>query len=414
MTKIKAFKAIRPTRAKAHLVASRAVASYKESHLEAKLDSNPYTFIHIIHPEYLENDEDRTEPNSEERFSKVKEKYTEYFERNILFQEEEETVYIYRQSTPHHSYLGVIAGASIQEYLDNKIKKHEATLSSREQMFTNYLDIVGYNAEPVLLSHPKSDELDIVLALIVAKRPEYEFATTDEFTHELWVATKEEVIQIKKAYEKIEYCYIADGHHRSASSVRLYEKMKQRPDYSPEKNYNYFLSFFIDEERLNIMPFNRLSSTLNDNTVEEIIAKLVETFEVSTLPKGIEPEQLHDIHMYVENNWYRLRLKLDRHTKLDAVSSIDAEILTRHILSPILGIHDLTTDESISFQSGENSVEKIEQSVKSGVNKIGFLLYPVTMEQLKAVADENAIMPPKSTWIEPKMRSGLTILKIDE
>lgn len=281
-------------------------------------------------------------------------------------------------------------------------------------MFTNYLDIVGYNAEPVLLSHPKSDELDIVLALIVAKRPEYEFATTDEFTHELWVATKEEVIQIKKAYEKIENCYIADGHHRSASSVRLYEKMKQRPDYSPEKNYNYFLSFFIDEERLNIMPFNRLSSTLNDNTVEEIITKLLETFEVSTLPKGIEPEQLHDIHMYVENNWYRLRLKLERHAKLDAVSSIDAEILTRHILSPILGIHDLTTDESISFQSGENSVEKIEQSVNSGVNKIGFLLYPVTMEQLKAVADENAIMPPKSTWIEPKMRSGLTILKIDE
>ncbi|HLV41923.1 MAG TPA: DUF1015 domain-containing protein [Brumimicrobium sp.] len=414
MTKIKAFKAIRPVRSKAHLVASRAVATYKDSILEAKLASNPYSFIHIIHPEYFECDETRTTPNSVERFLKVNDKYAEFYERGILKQDDKEALYIYRQSTPNHSYLGVIGGANVQEYKDNKIKKHEATLASREEMFTNYLDIVGYNAEPVLLSHKKSEALDEVLSKIVAKRPEYEFTTTDETTHELWIANEQETLEIQQAYENIETCYIADGHHRSASSVRLHDKIQERGEYDSNKNYNSFLSFFIDEERLNIMPFNRLCKSLNGNSIEELISKIGNHFEVKELEKPMQPEQLHDIHMYVNASWYRLRLKVEKHSKLDAVSSIDAEILTRYILSPVLGIHDLTTDENISFQSGEDGITAIEHSVNKGVNEVGFLLYPVTMEQLKAVADENAIMPPKSTWIEPKMRSGLTIYKIDE
>ncbi|HLW29440.1 MAG TPA: DUF1015 domain-containing protein [Brumimicrobium sp.] len=414
MTKIKAFKAIRPVRSKAHLVASRAVAAYKDSILEAKLASNPYSFIHIIHPEFHEDEETQTAPNSAERFLKVKDKYAEFKELGILKQDEEEALYVYRQSTPIHSYLGVIGGASVQEYKDNKIKKHEATLTSREAMFTNYLDIVGYNAEPVLLSHRKSKALDEVLAKVVKKRPEYEFTTTDEATHELWITNKEELEEIQKAYENIDVCYIADGHHRSASSARLHDLIKERGEYDPNKNYNSFLSFFIDEERLNIMPFNRLCKSLNGNSKADLLVKIENHFDITELKEPISPEQLHDIHMYVDSSWFRLRLRTDKHSNLDAVSSIDAELLTRYILSPILGIHDLTTDENISFQSGEDGISAIEHSVNNGVNQLGFLLYPVTMEQLKAVADENAIMPPKSTWIEPKMRSGLTIYKIDE
>lgn len=414
MTKIKAFKAIRPVRSKAHLVASRAVSTYKHTILEAKLESNPYSFIHIIHPEFFENDETRTLPNSEERFTKVKDKYAEFCELGILKKDEKEALYVYRQSTPNHSYLGVIGGASVQEYKDNKIKKHEATLASREAMFTSYLDIVGFNAEPVLLSHKKSEALDDVLAKVVSKRPEYEFATTDETTHELWVTNEEETQDIQAAYANINTCYIADGHHRSASSVRLHDLMQERGEYDASKNYNSFLSFFIDEERLNIMPFNRLCKSLNGHSKEDILEKVKNHFEITVLERPFPPEQLHDIHMFVDRDWYRLRLRADKHSKLDAVSSIDAEILTRYILSPVLGIHDLTTDDNISFQSGEDGILAIEHSVNSGVNQIGFLLYPVTMEQLKAVADENAIMPPKSTWIEPKMRSGLTIYKIDE
>ncbi|HLW40670.1 MAG TPA: DUF1015 domain-containing protein [Brumimicrobium sp.] len=414
MTKIKAFKAIRPVRSKAHLVASRAVATYKDSLLQAKLESNPYTFIHIIHPDYLEDENRETNHNSEEHFNKVRTKYKEFREKNILLQDKEESIYIYRQSNPLHSYLGVITGVSLQDYFDNKIKKHEATLAPREEMFTNYLDVVGFNAEPVLLSHRKSEELDEILAQLVQKRPEYEFTTSDKITHEVWLANPQEVESIVKAYEKIECCYIADGHHRTASSARLLEKIKNRPEYSPDKNYNYFLGFLIDENRLNIMPFNRLCKSLNGHTKENILSALETYFEVTQLDNPSEPEQLHDIHMYLENSWYRLRLKMDKHTKSDAVSSIDAEILTRYILTPILGIHDLTRDNNISFVNSETPVQDIEQSVNKGVYKIGFSLYPVTMEQLKAVADENAIMPPKSTWIEPKMRSGLTILKLNE
>ena len=414
MTKIKAFKAIRPVRNKAHLVASRAVSTYKHSILEAKLESNPYSFIHIIHPEFFENDDTRTSPNSVERFLKVKDKYEEFTARGILNQDEKEAFYVYRQSTPNHSYLGVIGGASVQEYKENKIKKHEATLASREAMFTNYLDVVGFNAEPVLLSHKKSEVLGEILAKLTEKRPEYEFATTDETTHEFWITTEEEVKEIQNAYANIENCYIADGHHRSASSVRLHDLISSRGDYNNNKNYNFFLSFFIDEERLNIMPFNRLCKTLNGHSEKDVLALVEKHFEVIKLERPKPPEQLHDIHMFMDRSWYRMRLKTDMHSKLDAVSSIDAEILTRYILSPILGIHDLTTNENISFQSGEDGILAIEHSVNSGVNLIGFLLYPVTMEQIKAVADEDAIMPPKSTYIEPKMRSGLTIYKIDE
>lgn len=414
MTKIKAFKAIRPVRSKAHLVASRAVATYKESVLQAKLESNPYTFIHIIHPDYMEDEKRETNHNTIEHFEKVKNKYKEFREKNILQQDQQESIYIYRQSHPEHSYLGVIAGVSLQDYFDNKIKKHEATLATREEMFTNYLDVVGFNAEPVLLSHRKSEDLDEILAEIIEKRPEYEFTTSDEITHEVWLANPQEVTRIVDAYAEINCCYIADGHHRTASSARLLERIKERPDYSPEKNYNYFLGFLIDENRLNIMPFNRLCKSLNGHTKESIIKELNTYFEISPLESPTEPKQLHDIHMYLDHDWYRLRLKMEKHTASDAVSSIDAEILTRYILTPILGIHDLTRDNNISFVNSNTPIEDIEQSVNKGVYKIGFSLYPVTMEQLKAVADENAIMPPKSTWIEPKMRSGLTILKLDE
>lgn len=414
MTKISPFRAIRPVRSKAHLVASRAVSAYRPSILDAKLASNPYTFIHIIHPEFFENEKTKTAPNTPERFLKVKDKFDEFVDRGIFQQEETPSLYVYRQSSPNHSYLGVIGGASVEEYKNDKIKKHEATLASREAMFTNYLDVVGFNAEPVLLSHPKSIALDGILEEITQIRPEYEFTTTDEVTHELWVVEESKVDAIQKAYEDIENCYIADGHHRSASSVRLHDLIKNRGNYDPAKNYASFLSFFIDEERLEIFPFNRLCKSLNGHSVEQLLQQLSTQYEVQKMERGLPSTRLHEIHMYVEKQWYKLQLHSDEMKQTDAVSRIDAELLTRTILSPILGIHDLTTDKNISFTSNENGVHSIEQSVDSGVYKLGFLLYPVTMEQLKAVADENAIMPPKSTWIEPKMRSGLTIYKIDE
>lgn len=414
MTKISAFKAIRPAKNKAHLVASREISSYSQEELEEKLTGNPYTFIHIIYPETSETDENRTAPNSPERFNKVKKEFERFLDEGILIQDEEEALYVYRQSSSHHSYLGVIGGASVDEYNSNLIKKHEATITAREEMFMKYLDIVGFNAEPVLLSHQKSEILDQILELIIQREPEYDFTTTDRLTHELWVASPTEVEALQQAYASIEACYIADGHHRSASSTGYYALMQSRPGFSPSKNYNSFLSFFIDEERLDIFPFSRLCKSLNGHSQASFLSKLNDVFSVNQLDAPRLPQALHEFVMYLENEWFSLQLRENYPFDATNVCRIDAEILTHTILSPLLDIHDLKTDENVTFQRKENSIEAVKQSVDSGVYKVGFLLYPVTMEQVKAVADAGEIMPPKSTWVEPKLRSGLTIFKLDE
>lgn len=415
MARLKPFKAVRPRRDLAHLVASRPVYTYKQNILTAKLEENPYTFIQIIHPEYAEEATTKTEPNSPERFEKVRLKFEEFVDTGIFVQEKEDTLYVYKQTKGEHEYLGVIAGASIGEYNANKIKKHEATLTSREEMFTNYLDIVGFNAEPVLLCHEKNELIDSLLSQIITYRPEYEFTTTDHVRHELWLIQGKQMDVLLQAFEQLDALYIADGHHRSASSARLHERMMERKGgTSGTENHAYFLSFLISEERLTILPFNRLVKTMNGLSKEQLIAQLNLSFDITPLPFAEEPKKIHDIHMYIDRQWYKLTSKQSIISHQDAVSSIDAEILTRYILSPLLGVSDLKTDANISFLSGETSVEGIERAVNKGVYKLGFALYPVAIEQVKAVADENAIMPPKSTWVEPKLRSGLTIYKIDE
>ena len=415
MAKLKAFKAVRPTRDKAHLVASRPYYTYKPNILSAKLEENPFTFIHIINPEFNMSEEVRTEPNSTARFENVKSAYADFCAQGILQKDEEEALYVYQQTKDGNEYLGVIAGASVDEYNNGSIKKHEATITSREEMFTNYLDIVGFNAEPVLLSHRKSEQVDDLLEIICADRPEYEFTTSDSVKHELWVVKdilKEKLI---KAYEEIEAIYIADGHHRSASSARLSKLLNVRnKNQNINKNYNSFLGYFIDESRLNILAFNRVIKTMNNLSESEIIERFKEKFEITELDGAVSPIKRHDIHCCISGNWYKLTCKPEIINEDDAVACIDAEILTQEILSPIFGIEDLKTDNNISFISGEEGHLGIEQEIQKQRYKIGFVLFPVSMEEVKRVADDNRIMPPKSTWVEPKLRSGLTIYTINE
>lgn len=415
MAKLKAFKAVRPTRDKAHLVASRPYYTYKPNILSAKLEENPFTFIHIINPEFNMSEEVRTEPNSTARFENVKSAYADFCAQGILQKDEEEALYVYQQTKDGNEYLGVIAGASVDEYNNGSIKKHEATITSREEMFTNYLDIVGFNAEPVLLSHRKSEQVDDLLEIICADRPEYEFTTSDSVKHELWVV--KDILQEKliKAYEEIEAIYIADGHHRSASSARLSSLLNVRnKNQNLDKNYNSFLGYFIDESRLSILAFNRVIKTMNNLSESEIIERFKEKFEITELDGAVSPTKRHDIHCCISGNWYKLTCKPEIINEDDAVACIDAEILTQEILSPIFGIEDLKTDNNISFISGEEGHLGIEQEIQKQRYKIGFALFPVSMEEVKRVADDNRIMPPKSTWVEPKLRSGLTIYTINE
>ena len=411
MAKIHPFKAIRPTRDKVHLVATRPYYTYKKKVLYAKLEDNPFTFLRIINPEF--GSPIKTEPNSVERFSLVGESYDFFQENGTLVQDEEPHVYIYRQTVGDHEFVGVIAGASVQEYEENKIKKHEATLTSREKMFTDYLNIVGFNAEPVLLSYTGQETIDTLIAKKCDERPEYEFTTTDLKKHELWVLTTEETNNIIRAFEQVDSIYIADGHHRSASSAGLKRfRDEQKQPHFP--NEDYFLAFLMNENKVKILAFNRLAKTLNGHSKGEIISLLKDSFEIEKLEGAEKPKKSHDINMCIEGDWYKLTCKPAIINESHPVKSLDAEILTQYVLHPILGITDLKSDDSIEFMSDDIHIAKFEKRILKGEFKIGFVLFPLVIDQVKRVADNELIMPPKSTWVEPKLRSGLTIYPINE
>ncbi|MDB4324208.1 DUF1015 domain-containing protein [Crocinitomicaceae bacterium] len=412
MAKLSPFKAIRPSRDKVHLVATRPYYTYKSNVLEAKLQDNPFTFLHIINPEF--GKAVSTEPNSQERFEMIGEAYQDFIDQGILIQDEQPHLYLYRQTKNGHEYIGVIAGASIEEYDKGAIKKHESTITSRENMFTNYLDIVGYNAEPVLLSYQDDENvIDELLNWKTFERPEYEYATTDLIKHELWLFSEKETEAVINAFEHIDACYIADGHHRSASSSAL-KNLRNNQNQDKLVNEKSFLAFFLNEKRLHITEFNRFVKTLNEHSAKEVLSLLSVSFTVTKLTQRQNPTREHNITICIQGEWFLLEFKDELLNSHHPVQSLDAEILTQYVLKPILGINNLKTDEHIEFISGINSLEKMEKEISNGKYQIGFFLFPIKIDQIKQVADMDMTMPPKSTWIEPKLRSGLTIYNIDE
>lgn len=412
MAKLSPFKAIRPTRDKVHLVATRPYYTYKDNVLNAKLQDNPFTFLHIINPEF--GNPNTTEPNSVERFKLVSEAYQTFIDDGILVQDELPHLYLYRQTKNGHEYLGVIAGASIKEYSDGSIKKHESTITSRESMFTNYLNIVGYNAEPVLLSYQDDDHvIEELLKWKTFERPEYEYTTTDLIKHEMWMFTGKETEAVINEFEHINASYIADGHHRCASSAGL-KQFREDKKLKHFPNEDSFLAFFLNEKRLHILEFNRFVKTMNGLSQNEFLEKLRENFKVSQLEEQRKPLKEHNITMFVGENWFLLECKPEIIDESHPVEKLDAAILTKYVLDPILGISDLKSDDNVEFVSGIHSLEKMEGKIKGGEFKIGFFLHPVTVDEIKSVADDDLTMPPKSTWIEPKLRSGLTIYNINE
>lgn len=407
MTKIAAFKSVRPPRDKAYLVSSRPYYSYKKSHLKTKLEGNPFTFLHVINPEFHKNN--KTKPNTIERFEKVKEKYDEFKEMGHLRQDTENCIYIYRQQNGDSEYIGIIAGASVDDYLNGNIKVHENTLSQREEMFKLYLDVCKFNAEPVLLTYKDNPSIESIISKYTASRSEYEFTNTAEKKHDLWVVSEQQDIDILvEAFGNINEVYIADGHHRSSSSV-LYALDKRKKAYTGEEDFNYFLAYFIAESKLKIFDYNRAVTELNGLSDQEFLDKLNDQFIVKKTKRLSVPTKLHDLTMCLGKTWYTLTIKPEFIKKDDPVGDLDAQLLSDLVLDPILGIKDLKTDDRISFIDGTKGMKGLQRAVNTGKAKVAFALFPVSIDQLKRVADTNNIMPPKSTWIEPKMRSGLTI-----
>ncbi|WP_274474428.1 DUF1015 domain-containing protein [Mangrovimonas aestuarii] len=409
MTKIIPFKAVRPTRDKVSLVASRPYQSYTQTEREARLDHNPYSFLHIVNPGYKY----AKEISGTARYSLVRNRYLEFKEDKIFVQDEKPSYYIYKiVDRDNQVFSGVITAASAKDYENQVIKTHEDTIEYRELIFKDYIKTVGFNAEPVLLTYPDNDSVKQIIKEIQRQRPEYEFTTTYRDTHYLWPVSDEVTLnEITKAFESVSVVYIADGHHRSASAHLLYQEQKaNNPNHTGNESYNFFMGYFIPESELKVYEFNRLVTDLNGLTKEEFLIQLDTMFRIENRGQiPYRPSQQHHFSMYLDGEFYSLYLRKTIYKFENSLEALDAQILYKTVLEPILGITDLRNDHRIQYCNGKKEVVNIKTRIDMGNFAVGFGMCPVTIEQLKQIADDGFTMPPKSTYIEPKLRSGITI-----
>ena len=406
MAKIIPFRAVRPTRDKVSLVASRSYQSYTPAERESRLDHNPYSFLHIVNPGYKY----QKEITGEERYKLVRNRYLEFKEEQVFIQDDKACFYAYQIiNREGEKFLGIIAAASAEDYEKNIIKKHEDTISEKEETFKEYLKTVGFNAEPVLLTYPDNNIIKETLTLISKERAEYEFTTTYRDTHYLWKIEDEATITLlQNEFDNMDCLYIADGHHRSASSYLLSKDLEK--ENKGNTTHKFFMSYLIPESDLRIHEFNRLLKDLNGLSKEEFLIKLDEWYRIEN--RGQEyykPSKPHHFSMYLEGEFYSLYLRKTQYNFENALEELDAQLLYKTILQPILGIENLRTDTRIEYSDGKKDIVFLKSKVDSGEFKVGFGLYPASTEQMKKIADQNLTMPPKSTFISPKLRSGITI-----
>lgn len=410
MANIRSFKGIRPVRSKVHLVATRPYYSYKKNVLKAKLEDNPFTFLHIINPEF--GAQIKTKPNSTERFLQVKQRFNAFIDAGILTTDPEAQLYIYRQSRAGLVVSGFFAGVSVDDYLNGSIKIHEQTLTAREDVFTNYLHTVGFNAEPVLLTYEGQAPIQKMLDNYLATRPEYEFTTTDRITHEVWILSPTDSAVVCQAFQNVPALYIADGHHRSASSARYTQQLREKGTAYPAAA-DYFLGYLVDEREVQIAAFHRLLKSTNGLELKGLMAILSSEGSLETLAGPQLPEKKHDIHIYMDKTWLKFRPNLNFINDQDPIETLDSFILSDLILKPIFGIIDLKTTDQVEFVPGNEPLHKMIAAVDAKKFEVAFLLHPASIADVKKVADAGLNMPPKSTWVEPKLRSGLTIYSLE-
>ncbi|WP_407265381.1 DUF1015 domain-containing protein [Tenacibaculum maritimum] len=409
MATVKPFKAVRATRDKVALVSSKSYEIYTPEMLDAKLSFNPYTFLHVINPGYKYHKQDIS---GEQRFKLVHNRYLEFKEDAIFTQDSNASFYIYQKITPTNSFCGIIAATSIEDYYNNTIKKHEGTLRERELLFENYLKNTGFNAEPVLLTYPDDATIDKVIKKYQKNRAEYEFTTTDKESHFLWIINDPaDIALITASFQNINTLYIADGHHRSTSSCMLAKNIAENnPNHTGKEAYNFFMSYLLPESQLSIYEFNRFVKDLNGLSVEEFLIELDAFFKIEY--KGQElykPKEKHHFSMYLNGDFYALSLRKSAYQFTDALSKLDAQILYQTVLKPILGIDDIRNASKIVYSQNKSDSLELKTKVDAGHFKVSFGMLPTNISELKEIVDADLLMPPKTTYIEPKLRSALTI-----
>ncbi len=409
--RIKPFRGIRPPKELAKQVSSRPydVLNSEEAREEAK--GNEMSLYHIIKPEI--NFEPGTDEHDEKVYPSALEHFTLFRKNGWLVQDNEEKYYIYAQTMNGRTQYGLVVAAWVEDYMEGRIKKHELTRRDKEEDRMKHVRINDANIEPVFFSYQHRDDMDEILRQVTAGEPEYDFVSDlDGFGHTFWVINDKALIErITRIFAEIPAMYIADGHHRSAAAALVgNEKKLQNPHHTGDEEYNYFLAVCFPDNQLNIIDYNRVVKDLNGLSDAEFLEALDEDFVVEKQGAEIyKPQALHNFSLYLSGTWYSLTAKADRYNDADPIGVLDVTISSNLILDKILGIKDLRSDKRIDFVGGIRGLGELKRRVDSGEMKMALALYPVTMQQIIDIADSGNIMPPKTTWFEPKLRSGLII-----
>ena len=414
MAVIKPFKGIRPPKALVEEVASRPYDVLNSAEARAEAGDNEKSLYHIIKPEI--NFPEGTDEHDPCVYESAAEHFQMFQDKGWLVQDEKENYYVYAQTMNGKTQYGLVVGAYVPDYMNGVIKKHELTRRDKEEDRMKHVRVNNANIEPVFFAYPDNAELDAIVAKYTAGEPEYDFiAPGDGFGHTVWVIDQQEdIAAITKAFAAMPALYIADGHHRSAAAALVgAEKAQQNPNHKGDEEYNYFMAVCFPANQLTIIDYNRVVKDLNGLTPEEFLAAVGKNFIVEE--KGTEiykPNALHNFSLYLDGKWYSLTAKEGTYDDNDPIGVLDVTISSNLILDEILGIKDLRSDKRIDFVGGIRGLGELKKRVDSGEMKVALALYPVSMKQLMDIADTGNIMPPKTTWFEPKLRSGLIIHKL--
>lgn len=414
MAIIKPFKGIRPKKELVEKIASRPYDVLNSEEARAEAAGNEMSLYHIIKPEI--DFPVGTDEHDEKVYRKAAENFEMFQKNGWLVQDSKENYYVYAQTMNGKTQYGLVVCAYVDDYMTGKIKKHELTRKDKEEDRMKHVRVNNANVEPVFFAYPHNNELDAIVKEVTKGKPEYDFvAELDGFRHTFWLIEDEAKIKrITEIFATIPSLYIADGHHRSAAAALVGdEKRRQNPAHKGNEEYNYFMAVCFPDDQLTIIDYNRVVKDLNGLTDEQFIEKLKKNFDVELKGKDIyKPSKLHNFSMYLSGNWYSLTAKAGTYDDKDPIGVLDVTVSSNLILDEILGIKDLRTDKCIDFVGGIRGLGELKRRVDSGEMRVAFALYPVSMQQLIDIADTNNIMPPKTTWFEPKLRSGLVIHKL--
>ncbi len=411
MAVIKPFKGIRPPQDLVTQVASRPYDVLNSDEARTEAEGNEKSLYHIIRPEI--DFPVGTDEHLPEVYDKAAENFKMFREKGWLVQDEKENYYVYAQTMNGKIQYGLVVGAYVEDYMNGVIKKHELTRRDKEEDRMKHVRVNNANIEPVFFAYPSKDEINAIVKKYTDQKPVYDFvAELDGFGHTFWVIDgAEDIKRITELFAEIPALYIADGHHRSAAAALVgAEKAKQNPNHKGDEEYNYFMAVCFPAEQLTVIDYNRVVKDLNGLTDDEFLAKLDKAFVVEE--KGTEiykPNALHNFSLYLSGKWYSLTAKEGTYDDNDPIGVLDVTVSSNYILDEILGIKDLRSDKRIDFVGGIRGLGELKRRVDSGEMKVALALHPVTMQQIINISDTGNIMPPKTTWFEPKLRSGLVI-----